>query len=447
MAQHEETIAIRDNETTSLLLELSKLKASMKTRDGAELHAKQAEITSLRDQVRQSHEQIRRSNDRNVTLEAATQAALAEKSMWYNAYANLRGTIRVVVRIRPPSLEPASRPDTEEEQQQLWTTRGKNILAVADKEYTFDRILSPYENNSAVFREIEPLLQGAVDGRSALIFAYGASGSGKTYTLDAIQRSAAERLFAMLSNSGDGEPPVVLAACTAVYCTKMQDLLCDGDRPRYLSHPKTKALTGLPDETTLVPVRSASELVAELDRARRKSVKAPTKLNGDSSRGHTLFTIVIPPSSTFSVSSLLSSKYIPYRSIQDRLRGARYITFLDLAGNEDVKQSGVTGERFEEAKAINASLSALKTVLGQMNRAEKVTWKESLLTMLIGGLTGGAREKGTERVDVLMLTMLDLGGRGSAGLKGSLKTLEFAEMVSNSLCTRKQSVFSSDSAD
>lgn len=69
----------------------------------------------------------------------------------------------MAVRIRP------SGSDDQEEPQQ-WSTSSINTLTVADKEYNFDCIFSPYENNGAVFREIEPLLQGAVDGHSALIF-------------------------------------------------------------------------------------------------------------------------------------------------------------------------------------------------------------------------------------------------------------------------------------
>jgi hypothetical protein len=143
-------------------------------------------------------------------------------------------------------------------------------------------------------------------------------------------------------------------------------------------------------------------------------------LNSHSSRGHTLFTLIIPPSETAFV-GLPSSGPILYYAVRHLLYRARYLTFVDLAGNEDVKESDAEGDIIKEARAINASLSALKTVLSQLNRVKKVAWKDNVLTMLIGGLTGSSTG---EKVDVLMLATLDLDG---ARLKASLSTLEFAK--------------------
>ena len=40
-----------------------------------------------------------------------------------------------------------------------------------------------------------------------------------------------------------------------------------------------------------------------------------------------------------------------------------YLNMIDLAGCERVDESGATGKRLEEAKAINSSLSHLGTVI------------------------------------------------------------------------------------
>ena len=39
------------------------------------------------------------------------------------------------------------------------------------------------------------------------------------------------------------------------------------------------------------------------------------------------------------------------------------LNLVDLAGSERVKESGATGQRFEEAKKINGSLSSLGDVI------------------------------------------------------------------------------------
>ena len=47
------------------------------------------------------------------------------------------------------------------------------------------------------------------------------------------------------------------------------------------------------------------------------------------------------------------------------------LNLVDLAGSERVKESGATGQRFEEAKKINSSLSALGDVIAALGSKSK----------------------------------------------------------------------------
>ena len=67
------------------------------------------------------------------------------------------------------------------------------------------------------------------------------------------------------------------------------------------------------------------------------------------------------------------------------------LNLIDLAGCERVKQSGVKGIAFEEAKAINKSLSALGDVICALaSRAKHKPFRNSKLTHLLANSLSGS---------------------------------------------------------
>ncbi len=49
--------------------------------------------------------------------------------------------------------------------------------------YAYDQVLTPRASQEAVFNEVLPLVQSALDGYKACVFAFGEAGSGKTHTM------------------------------------------------------------------------------------------------------------------------------------------------------------------------------------------------------------------------------------------------------------------------
>jgi len=97
-----------------------------------------------------------------------------------------------------------------------------------------------------------------------------------------------------------------------------------------------------------------------------------TKMNAESSRSHCVL--------TFTVSTTLL----------DGTKRTGKLNFGDLAGCEKTKKTGAIGERLEEAKAINKSLSCLGAVMKALvDGREHVNYRDSKLTFMLKDSLGG----------------------------------------------------------
>merc|ERR1712204_86244 len=93
---------------------------------------------------------------------------------------------------------------------------------------------------------------------------------------------------------------------------------------------------------------------------------------------------------------------------------------IDLAGSERVKKTKVSGARFDEAKAINKSLSALGNVIHSLqSKSKHVPFRDSQLTYLLYDCLGGNSK-------ALMFCNVSCEG---FDVKESINTLKFAHRV------------------
>lgn len=115
-----------------------------------------------------------------------------------------------------------------------------------------------------------------------------------------------------------------------------------------------------------------------------------TLMNQDSSRSHSIFTIVVETGSKEgdpAAAAAGSDGTTSSSSSTPKARGIRVgkLNLVDLAGSERQAKTGATGARLKEATKINLSLSALGNVIGALtdDTAGHVPYRDSKLTRLL----------------------------------------------------------------
>jgi len=131
---------------------------------------------------------------------------------------------------------------------------------------------------------------------------------------------------------------------------------------------------------------------------------ASQNMNLTSSRSHTILNV-----------DVYQTKQIAYNKTQ-QVSGR--LTLVDLAGSERVRSTTSNGTRLEEAKHINASLSALGNVISSLanQKAQFIPYRSSKLTRVLQNSLSGSSKI------VVLATM----GPSSKSFQESLSTLQFA---------------------
>ncbi|GAV69456.1 Kinesin domain-containing protein/HHH_3 domain-containing protein [Cephalotus follicularis] len=231
------------------------------------------------------------------------------------------------------------------------------------------------DNVSKIFyKEVNPLIPGVFSGCNATVFAYGATGSGKTYTMQGTDEHpglmplAASTILCMCQSTGS----MAEISYYEVYLERCYDLL----------EVETKEIAILTDkdgqihlrELSRVPVSSMSEFNEVFYCGIQRRKVAHTGLNDASSRSHGVLVITVSTPFGDGSGAVVIGK----------------LNLIDLAGNEDNRRTCNEGIRLQESAKINKSLFALSNVIYALNNNKpRVPYRESNLTRILQDSLGG----------------------------------------------------------
>ena len=148
----------------------------------------------------------------------------------------LKGSIRVICRIRPQvgasEQTEAVAVAVDDLGRITACSASTGITKRAKKDqFSFSHTFGPGSTQEAVFSEVSHLVDSALDGYHACIFAYGQTGAGKTFTMEGspsnpgINQRAFGKLFSEIDNRQESYDFNVKATMVEIYNEKLRDLL------------------------------------------------------------------------------------------------------------------------------------------------------------------------------------------------------------------------------
>ena len=253
--------------------------------------------------------------------------------------------------------------------------------------YTFDHIFDMDSSQEEVYQiAAVPAVESLVGGYNSTIFAYGQTGTGKTYTMEGfiydymspkkgLIPRAIEDIFKYIENNLNSDTTFIIRVTyLQIYNESIDDLLKPEKKHLSIreSHKKGLYVEGLSEWA----VRSPNDIYALLERGAQCRTKAYTNMNDVSSRSHAVFTIIL--------------EQMKICNGKKRFKTGK-LNMVDLAGSERVKISGATGKQLDESRRINKSLSALGNVINALTdpKTKHIPYRDSKLTRLLQNSLGG----------------------------------------------------------
>ncbi|KAH9008963.1 kinesin-domain-containing protein [Lactarius pseudohatsudake] len=366
------------------------------------------------------------------------------------ANGNKDDKVLVSIRVRPSDASTAWEAQANTKSIKLLPQHHRSA-ATSPPIFNFDEILTGSDNKSVYNAVARNHVCAAMDGYNAVVFAYGQTASGKTFTLSGdddqpgIIPRAMKDVFACIRRTPARE---YLLRCSylEIYNETVHDLLAPSSAPPV-------QLQGSGANVWLAPLRE--EVVTSLAGVRAVIARgwaarrtASTDWNDRSSRSHSVFRVVIESRERGDTSGGRQTPGLPSRpptpggprlqSIGGRSVQTSVLSLIDLAGSEKATSDK---ERTREGKFINTSLLTLGSVIATLaenaskGKNDHVPFRNSKLTrMLQPSLSGDAR------ISVICTLNPDVNAVGE-----STSTLLFAQRIKKvQLNAKKKEIVDTD---
>jgi len=247
--------------------------------------------------------------------------------------------------------------------------------------YSFDKVFSPNSDQSEIYSNVgKRIVEDIMAGYNGTIFAYGQSGSGKTYTMygndiydnhsKGVIPRVVEEIFKRVEKADRDIDFQFKLSVLEIYKEVLYDLFTQENNLKIIEN-KEKGI--YIENLSEVYLSSIEEFFDYADLAQKNRKVAETKLNHNSSRSHCIMILEV-------IQNYKKEKIIKKGTLN----------LVDLAGSEKVSKTGAVGETLEEAKKINLSLSTLGNVIHALTqKLGHVPFRDSKLTRILKESLGG----------------------------------------------------------
>eukprot|EP00472_Partenskyella_glossopodia_P010666 CAMPEP_0197528996 /NCGR_PEP_ID=MMETSP1318-20131121/27008_1 /TAXON_ID=552666 /ORGANISM="Partenskyella glossopodia, Strain RCC365" /LENGTH=730 /DNA_ID=CAMNT_0043084311 /DNA_START=121 /DNA_END=2310 /DNA_ORIENTATION=- len=302
------------------------------------------------------------------------------------------------------------------------------------REFHFSQVLDHATCQADFFEQcgIQKLIRTTLNGYAAVVFAYGQTGSGKTYTMSGkeeqigkggfhdpetdglIPRSLSYMYAQIKALKSEGKEVSVSASYLEIYNEQVYDLLNNDGTVLPVRFQTKKGF--YVENQLVVECESFEDLRAVAAEGHNNRTVRSHNLNMHSSRSHSIFTVYLDVKSSKSEAGEESTVF-------------GKMSFIDLAGSENVKQSQSEGAALKETNNINKSLFALGKVISILAKRHKyrsgekahIPYRDSVLTKLLMDSLGGN----------CLAMMIACCSPSSLHVDETLRTLQYATRAKN----------------
>jgi kinesin family member 5 len=288
--------------------------------------------------------------------------------------------VKVVCRFRPKN-------DLERKKDKNVSSiqiRNNSIIANTVN-YNFDIVFDEKSTQTDIYNATHAeLIQNLFNGFNCTLFAYGQTGTGKTYSLmggvgeDAgllprLLKDIFNQISCLIEKESTNISICVSVSFSEIYLEKIRDLLNPSEDNLKLREGGKKGgvwIQGVTEQS----VGSFEDVMTVLNIGNSNRTVGETRMNEKSSRSHSVFILTIEQTDLIKNTTKISKLFI-----------------TDLAGSEKVSKTGATGTTLTEAQFTNKSLTTLGIVINKLTTkdSEHIPYRDSKLTRILSDALGG----------------------------------------------------------
>ncbi|CAL5870177.1 uncharacterized protein PFLUO_LOCUS4412 [Penicillium psychrofluorescens] len=260
-----------------------------------------------------------------------------------------------------------------------------NGKRVKDQTFAFDRIFDQNASQGEVYESTtRSLLDSVLDGYNATVFAYGATGCGKTHTITGTAQQPGiifltmQELFERIEERKDEKTTEISLSYLEIYNETIRDLLVPGGvKGGLMLREDTNQSVSVAGLSSHHP-QNVEQVMDMIMRGNECRTMSPTEANATSSRSHAVLQINIAQKDRNA-------------DVNEPHTMATF-SIIDLAGSERASATKNRGERLMEGANINKSLLALGSCINALcdpRKRNHIPYRNSKLTRLLKFALGG----------------------------------------------------------